>query len=346
MAAWIKGQAAAVGTAVKEAASILASARAPAVVGLAADVDALRAAFSLAARIGASLDPVGSAHLYADLRAFASAGGMRTTPSELLQRADLVLAVGARAAESAIVAAARAAEPHLGRGAGSRRVVVLDDGDGGPPLPARIGLLRAATMGRLAAAPGPVADLAPLLPAARFGVAVYDPADLGELAIEMLQGLMVELNATTRFFTLPLADPWQGAAALQVGAWTAGTGPRVGFGRGFPEHDPWRFDAARQAREGEIDAALWVAPLQAPPPAWLHGIPAVSLVGDPDGAPGKVVFAVRVPGRTCGGVLWDERRGTLAFAAPVQEAAGPTAAAILRAIEDAVALMRTSSCSQ
>src|SRR5215213_5771811 len=86
--------------AVQEAASALGAARAPVIAGLAADVDALRAAFALAARLGASLDPAGAPSLYADLAALAGAGAVATTSTELLQRADLVLAVGSLAMQS------------------------------------------------------------------------------------------------------------------------------------------------------------------------------------------------------------------------------------------------------
>ena len=49
---------------------------------------------------------------------------------------------------------------------------------------------------------------------ARFGVAVWTAASLGALEIEMLNGLVRDLNETTRFSTLPLAaaGQWRGCA--------------------------------------------------------------------------------------------------------------------------------------
>ena len=61
MAAWVKGGATDAGTAIEAAASLLAKARAPVIAGLSADVAAIRAAYDLAGRIGASVDTAGSA---------------------------------------------------------------------------------------------------------------------------------------------------------------------------------------------------------------------------------------------------------------------------------------------
>ena len=343
MSSWIRGEAVAFEAAVQEAASALGAARAPVIAGLAADVDALRAAFALAARLGASLDPAGAPSLYADLAALAGAGAVATTSTELLQRADLVLAVGSVAMRSSVVATARSQDPKIGRGAGARRVLTLDGSNTEHALAPTLALVRAIAAGRYAP-DHPVGELASALPTARFGVAVYDPQELGELGVEMLHGLVADLNETTRFFTLPLADPWQGQAALQVSAWTAGSGPRVGFGKSFPQHDPWRFDAARQARDGEVDAVLWLAAHDAPRPAWIDDLSCVEIVGNADQPASEVVFQVGVPGETSDGVVWDMRRGTLAFASASLPADRPQAAVVLRAIEQAVISRRANGC--
>jgi formylmethanofuran dehydrogenase subunit B len=343
MAAWIHGQVATFDAAVAEAASILSSTRAPLIAGLAADVDGIRAAFSLGARIGASFDPVGAPNLYADLTVLASAGAMATTPSEMLQRADLVVTVGERAKQEALVATAGATEPVVGRGAGQRRVLVIDEESIGYALGPALGLLRAVAMGRLGS-DDTLTAAATALRHAQFGVAVYDPDELGELAVDMLQGLVVELNETTRFFTLSLTDPWQSRSALQVSAWTSGGGPRVGLGRSYPEHDPWRFDSARQAASGEIDTALWLAAIEAPAPAWLSRLKTVTLSGTAEPFAGDVVFAVGIPGRTSGGVIWDQRRGTLAYASAPHPTDDPRAGDVIRAIEQAIVGKRAASC--
>jgi formylmethanofuran dehydrogenase subunit B len=343
MSTWIRGQLVSFDTAVTEAAAMLVAARSPVIAGLASDVDAVRAAFSLGATIGASFDPAGAPNLYAELAVFARSGAMTTTPSELLQRADVVVAIGARAARSAILDSARSSAPIVGRATGPRKILTFDVGNTGEPLAPSLALLRALATGRLHAE-HPAAEIARALTTAQFGVAVYDPEELGELAVEMLQGLVAELSETTRFFTLALPDDWQSRCALQVSTWTAACGPRLGLGRSAPEHDPWRFDAARQAGSGEIDAVLWLSAFDAPLPPWLADLPSVSLVGEPGETAGQIVFAVGVPGYTCDGVVWDKRIGTLTYAAARESSTYPKAAAVIRAVEQAVHASKGTPC--
>ena len=104
--------------------------------------------------------------------------------------------------------------------------------------------------------------------AARFGVAVWTAASLGALEIEMLNGLVRDLNETTRFSTLPLAAPDNGAGVLAACGWMTGFPMRTGFGEGVPIHDPWRFDAERLVASGETDCVLWISAFGAAPPAW------------------------------------------------------------------------------
>ena len=46
---------------------------------------------------------------------------------------------------------------------------------------------------------------------------------------------------------------------VQTSGWMTGFPVRTSFGRGFPEHDTWRFDATRLIESGEADAALWIS---------------------------------------------------------------------------------------
>ncbi|AWN46735.1 formyltransferase [Methylobacterium terrae] len=350
MTAWIDGQAVERDEAMAAAASLLAGARGPVIAGLCAEAAALQAAFDLARAIGASLDPVAGPGLYADLGALASGGAMTTTAAEARGRADLVLVVGASPWASGLVqdlAQDLSTEaPVRGRAAGRPRALVAlgGAGDGGvrhvaypadeAGLAAAIGLLRGLVAGRIAG-PHPLADLASRLREALYGAVVYDPAELGALGAEMLNGLVKDLNEVTRCFALPLGDPHQGRAVAQVAAWSTGQGPRVGFGRGRPEHDPWRFDAARQAEAGEIDAALWLASLPAPLPAWTRSVPTAALLGSPRGDEARVVIGVGVPGEAFGAALWHPRRATIAWQEPRHAAAPevPSAAAILADLE-------------
>ncbi|MGX7703337.1 formyltransferase [Methylobacterium sp. Gmos1] len=350
MTAWIDGRAVARDEAVAAAAALMAGARSPVVAGLCAEAAAVQAAFDLARAIGASLDPAAGSALYADLGALAAAGAMTTTPSEARGRADVVLALGAapwtsEISTSEILGDLAAGGPVRGRAAGRPRTLLAlgAPGDGAVQplaypagdagLRAAIGLLRGLVAGRIPG-PHPLADLAARLRAALYGVILYDPAETGALGAEMLTGLVKDLNETTRCFALPLGDPYQGRAVAQVAAWSTGQGPRVGFGRGDPEHDPWRFDAARQAAAGEIDAALWLASLPAPLPAWIRDVPTVALLGSPQGDEARVVIGVGVPGEAFGAALWHPRRAVIAWRDPGSPRTDlDPAAAILTALQ-------------
>lgn len=349
MAAWVKGGAADVDAAVAAAANLLAAARVPVLAGLNADVAGLRAAYRLAETLGASLDPVAGNSIYAELGALSAGGAMTTTRAETEARADVVLILGNRPWDGDLIAEIAAAPIRRGRATGSERALLSLGGpqngairhvaygadEGG--LAVSLGHLRAFAKGHLAGEAA-FADLARRLFTAQYGVVIYDAEEVGEIGVEMLQGLIRDLNESTRFFSLPLADPFQGRAAVQLSAWTTGQAPRVGFGRSLPEHDPWRFDSARQIASGEADAALWLAALPAPRPDWLGKLPTIAIVGEGSteaaGETAEIVITVGVPGETVGGALWNQRRGVIAYADATAPSEAETAAGVLARIRD------------
>jgi formylmethanofuran dehydrogenase subunit B len=282
------------------AARLLARSRQPLIAGLGADIDGTRAAIALAERVGGVIEHMHSAALLRDLDCLRETGIMLTTPGEARVRADVVLLVGD---------GLREAWPHLNerllarpaRPEGAdvkRRIVWLApqadaaipslDGDIevfaaglGATLAANLAALRARVKGRpVAQAPLPFSALdalAGIVKGARFGVAVWTAASLGALEIEMLHGLVRDLNDTTRFSTLPLAAPDNGAGVLAACGWTTGFPMRTGFGAAAPIHDPWRFDAERLVASGETDCVLWVSAFGAAPPAWRSAVNFIAL---------------------------------------------------------------------
>jgi formylmethanofuran dehydrogenase subunit B len=121
-----------------------------------------------------------------------------------------------------------------------------------------------------------VSDVAALLARmqqARYGVMVWAAADFAfphaELAIQSLCELVQSLNATTRFCGLPLGGTDGDITAHQVITWQSGVSLRTRFTRSGPEYDPHRYSAQRLLDDGEADALLYVAALDAArePPA-------------------------------------------------------------------------------
>ena len=93
----------------------------------------------------------------------------------------------------------------------------------------------------------------------------------------MLNGLVRDLNETTRFSTLPLPPPDNGAGVLAACGWITGFPMRTGFGAGAPLHDPWRFDAERLVASGETDCVLWISAFGAAPPEWPNAMTVIAL---------------------------------------------------------------------
>jgi formylmethanofuran dehydrogenase subunit B len=204
--------------------------------------------------------------------------------------------------------------------------------DGPDPLPAQrvaaegaalptLGALRAIAAGRPttldAAAAEPLRELAAALEAARFGVAIWSGAALDTLAIEMLCGLIDDLNRKTRFAGLPLIPPNGAEGVTQAAAWTTGFPVRTGFAGDQPLHDPWRFDASRQVAAGEADAAVWISAFRSEPPPWDRDVPTIAIVapGTVFRTPPAVVFEVGCPGRDHDAMLFDQALGGIGFAA-------------------------------
>ncbi len=299
-AAWIDGAPASLDDAVGAAARMLGRSGQPLIAGLGADIEGARTAIALAERVGGVIEHTHSAALIRDLDCLRETGVMLTTPGEARARADVVLLVGDGLLQ---------AWPHLNErllappakpeGADlARRIVWLApqadaampgfdgnievfDAGLGATLASNLAALRARVKRRpLAQTQLPLSALDVLVDVvkgARFGVAVWTAGTLGALEIEMLHGLVRDLNETTRFSTLPLPAPDNGAGVLAVCGWITGFPMRTGFGAGVPIHDPWRFDAERLVASGETDCVLWISAFGAAPPAWRGAVNVIAL---------------------------------------------------------------------
>jgi len=327
--AWIDGAPVAWDQAVAKAARLIAAASCPVVGHLGTDVEGARAAVWLAESAGAVLDHSASAQLLADLDPLRESGGFQTTPLEASVRADTVLVVGAADADWI----ARPARPQ-GKEV-ERRVIRADPltiGEGADRL-AVIATLRARVKKRPVAAFAPNLDpVAEVLLAAQFGVVVWSAAELEPLAIEALHGLVRDLNETTRFSTLALAAPDNGAGVQQAMGWMTGFPLRTSFARGAPQHDPWRYDARRLMASGEADCLIWVSSFAGGAAAPL-GV--TIAIGDSGAASPRVRFAVADPSAQGDAVLFEPAVG--AFVAHARPAgAAPSVAATLGAIRAAM----------
>lgn len=330
--AWIAGAPVGLDAAIAEAARLVAASNQTLIAGLGTDVAGVRAAISLAQRIGGVIDHMHAGSLLRDLDIMRSSGVMVTTPTETEVRADTLLVAGPipqiGAFQQLVSGSARRTA-----GAMARRIIWLCPGSTAGmtagnnsitmvgKVPRDLPVLLAALRARIADRPVArssvslklLEQISRELKASRFGVAMWSVATMDALAIEMLCGLVNDLNETTRFSTLPLLPADNALGALQVCGWTTGLPMRTGFGRGYPHHEPWLFDSRRLVGSGEADCVIWISAYRAQAPLWRDGPPVVALTADASGfaVPPRVLIAVGTPGVDHAAVHYGPAVGTL-----------------------------------
>lgn len=334
MIATVRGRNATLDQAIQEAARLLAASRAPVIAGLRTCIAGAEAAVALAAACGAVLDHASSGTLLRDLDAMRGGGLFSATMPLAHAIADTVLLAGDGLGD-AMLAGPPGLSPE------TRRTRLRLEGD---DLLPRLGILRALAAGRPVAPgadpDGALAHLAGQLEAARYGVAIWSDPALDALTIEMLCGLVADLNATTRWAAMPMPAPGHGAGVMQALAWRTGYPTRISFARGQrehdPEHDPWRFDAARLVASGEADLVLWIDAICGTPPPWPGPVQTIALTsGAPhDGA--EIAIEIGQPGRDHDAVLFGAAAGQLVAVAASAPSALPTVPAVLASITEAL----------
>lgn len=276
--------------AIERAAALLRGSRHPVFGGLATDIDGMRAVMMLADRSGGSVDHMEGEALARKNGLLATRGIISTTLAEVANRADLILLFGEDALGGRSRFIERCVTPsdslHPERLAARELVVLAPQGAAaalqGVGVPTRhlvlsmdaaaelVSALRALLAGRPLTARsiaglglGEVKDLATRLAAARYAVIVWGK-DLGtaphaEVALELLNELLKDLNRSTRAAGLSLSGGDGAASANAVCAWQAGYGLRTSFAAGFPEHDPTRFSTRQLIEDGTADLLVWIS---------------------------------------------------------------------------------------
>lgn len=338
--AWIAGEAVTLDAAIAEAARLVAASSQTLLAGLGTDVAGARAAIALAQCVGAAIDHMHSEILLRNLEVVRSSGVMATTPTETDVHADTLLLAGPLPHDGLFQQTVLGSERRIGSGR-SRRIFWLCPGSsaaraaggknniqviGRAPrdLPAVLAALRARIADRPIAKTAVSARLLEQisreLKASRFGVAIWSAASIDTLAVEMLCGMVNDLNAMTRFSTLPLLPADNAFGTLQVCGWMTGVPMRTGFGRFYPHHDPWLFDSRRLAEAGETDCVIWISAYRAEAPPWREAPPTIALIADGAGfrAPPRVHITVGTPAIDHAAVHYVPSTGTLAALAASQ----------------------------
>jgi formylmethanofuran dehydrogenase subunit B len=346
--AWIGDRSVPVADAAKKAAELLAASLCP-VFSLDTDVHGTRAALALARRADAACDLLDGAATARETAQYTDKGGLFIAPGEARRRADLVAIVGALPARcEPLIAELAATVPDLSDATAKRRFFLVGDEakmpgkadasrlacEGG--LEASLGALRAQCAGR------PVTHgvshfdrFAKALAEARFPVFTFCGASAGPLALEMLQGLIGDLNRKQRASALHLPASPSGWGSTLASTWTTGFPLRTGFARGEAQFDPWRFDAARMLADDEADLHLVVAETAGSLPAPPKGVHLVALAKTPKPVFGAAVtIAVGVGGEDHDAVAYASQFGTLAAVKASAASELPSAANVLLQIAE------------
>ena len=320
--------------ALAEAAKILGASKSPMVSGLAADVDGLRGAIEVADKISAVFDHGASDGFFNNLNVLQRRGALYTTPAEVRNRADVLVLLGTeiwkrlpRFFNRYIPAGPQFFNPTPK----NRKVYILGGKqDPGPIAGADVTVIEAQldrtaelalTLGALVAgrktqaktvAGVPVAmleEIAGALSSGTYPVLAWEPPALGpqgDLAVESLYDLIIELNKTGRAAGLPLPAGGHLTGAYQVSLWQAGTTLRTSFASGKPIYDPRLNSFSRQTRDKRYDALLWVTSLQGPQLTQQKGLPlvVVSSMALPDGVVPDVFIPVAMPSRDHGATFF------------------------------------------
>lgn len=296
----IDGHDAAAAAALAEAARRLAGARRPVIGGLGADVQATRAALALADRLGARVTHRNQFVAQRNLFAVQGRGALTTTLAEVKNRAELVLVVGGDVTSNFPRLLERVFAPApVFADAAARRLVLL-----GAAVPQRVpagvaverletgdldlfdavAVLRACVLNQPVAARGPATDamaaFAQRMRDCRYGAVVWAAADLpaagGDLLVEQLHQLTIDLNRATRWAALPLGGNDGDLSANAVATWQTGFPLPIEFANGRVGYDP-------HPDYADADLLVWISALP--------GVGAPQLPGAPAGLPAIVIGA-------------------------------------------------------
>lgn len=361
--AWIGNRETLVERAAAHAAALLGSSRCP-VFSLDTDIHGTRAAIALAERVGAAYDHAADgAALSRETALFTDKGAMTVAPGETRRRADVVVIVGelpqihhefvGELAETVpdlsaknqreifLVGSKGASAPPVNKG---RTATLLSCGEAS--LGATLAALRAQCRGRRTSQPvSNFDDFAKALEAAHFPVFLFSGGATEGLALEMLQGLIADLNRKSRASGLHLPANENGWGSALASTWMTGFPLRTGFARGFPEFDPWRYDVARMIAAGEADLHLRISSSIVQPQKKKNRMALIVLAKTQEPIAGAAVtIAIGEAGVDHEAVVYSSRTGSIRSVDVRAASELPSAATVIRLVASHVSAEAALPC--
>ncbi len=274
--ATIEGRPASLDEAIGRSAAILKASRSPLILGLTrATLEAQAEAVAIADRLGATIDPAGSADSLPRWRAIQRVGMVSATWGEVRDRADVVIFWGVDPIATHPRHFERYSVDAIGRfvpeGRAGRFVAVVGGAPNATsaradlfvtvPCPEDVealSILRALVRGKDVPASDSMRALASAMVGARYGAFVFGA---GLEAAEAALTLVRDLNGggNRRFVALALGSAGNPTGAEATLTWQAGSPVAVDFSRGFPRYLPDEATAEARLRSRRADSALIVA---------------------------------------------------------------------------------------
>ncbi|RWE14139.1 MAG: tungsten formylmethanofuran dehydrogenase [Mesorhizobium sp.] len=360
--AWIGNRETLVERAAAHAAALLGSSRCP-VFSLDTDIHGTRAAIALAERVGAAYDHADGAAVSRETTLFTDKGAMTVAPGETRRRADVVVIVGElpkihhefvgelsatvpdlsakNQREIFLVGSNGASAPPLNNG---RTATLLSCGEAS--LGATLAALRTQCRGRQTSQPvSNFDDFVKALAAAHFPVFLFSGGATEGLALEMLQGLIADLNRKSRASGLHLPASENGWGSALASTWMTGFPLRTGFARGFPEFDPWRYDVARMIAAGEADLHLRISSSIVQPQKKKNRMALIVLAKTQEPIAGAAVtIAIGEAGVDHEAVVYSSRTGSLRSIDARAASELPSAATVIRLVTSHVSAEAALPC--
>lgn len=281
--------------ALQKTAQLLNAASHPLFYGLAVDMNGARAAIQLAERCRGTIDHINSRYSLRNTRVMQDEGWIMATLSEIANRAEIIVILGAYPLLRFPRLIERLVPKHGGlfRQKDPEFVLLGPWRDTAVPntlkayrhriihtepkqLDQRIRALSATLSAKSrseeksSSSEGAIPRLSRDLLQCRYSAIIWSAAeftgDYPELSLETLSKTIKAFNRTIRCVAMPLGGSNGDTGFYHAATWQCGYQNRISFGEGFPHYDTVRADGRYLLENDKTDLLIWISPLDPSPP--------------------------------------------------------------------------------
>lgn len=271
------------------AAKLLKKSKQPLISGMIADVQACRNAIALTEKVGGVIDHANGSRIRVNNAIMQRIGEVKTTLSEVRNRADCVVIFGADVLDKFPRLYDRILSPAQSLGSDNtkkKNIFVLNLAEDtvsphtsddaithmyldAPSLDSLIHKLAyvfnkpANTLVEIDDTTQALIDLHQSILKSQYTTFIWNVADFkletAEHTVQAITQCIKKLMTEIRCVALPLGGSKAEITASQVATWQTGVPLPVAFMSGAPVHDPNLFDGMKMLQNNEVDALVWIA---------------------------------------------------------------------------------------